>query len=49
VSGFKDIRVSFLKSRRHREGLEKIRSLGSALRDLIPSLRKSIIAFAVKP
>ncbi len=49
ASGFTDIRVSFLKSRRHREGLEKIRSLGSALRDLIPSLRKSIIAFAVKP
>jgi hypothetical protein len=40
--------VSFLKSRRHREGLERFRSLGSALRDLAPSLRKSLIAFAEK-
>lgn len=48
AAGFEKIQVTFLKSRRHREGLEQIRSLGSALRDLIPSLRKSIIAFAVK-
>jgi ubiquinone/menaquinone biosynthesis C-methylase UbiE len=45
---FKNIEASFLKSRRYREGLEKIRSIGSAFRDFIPSLRKSIIAFAKK-
>lgn len=45
---FSRIDAYFLKSRRHREGWERIRSLGSALRDLVPSLRKSIIAFAEK-
>jgi len=45
---FDRIDAYFLKSRRHREGWERIRSLGSALRDLVPSLRKSIIAFAEK-
>ncbi len=40
--------IHFLKSRRYREGLESIRSLGSAARDLVPSFRKSIIAFAEK-
>jgi len=49
VAGFEQIEVSFLKSRRHREGLEKIRNLGTALKDTIPSLRKSLIAFARKP
>ena len=48
AAGFEKIQVTFLKSHRHREGLERFRSLGSALRDLIPSLRKSMIAFAVK-
>lgn len=47
-SGFKHIEVFFLKSRRHREGLRKIKSLGSGLRDAIPSLRKSIMAFGEK-
>ncbi|MCZ6719710.1 MAG: class I SAM-dependent methyltransferase [Gammaproteobacteria bacterium] len=48
-AGFDDIRVSFLKSRRQRTGLERIRSVGSALRDAVPSLRKSLIALAYKP
>jgi hypothetical protein len=47
-SGFRNIEVAFLKSRRHREGLARVRSLGSALRDLVPSFRKSLIAFAEK-
>jgi ubiquinone/menaquinone biosynthesis C-methylase UbiE len=47
-AGFRNIAVTFLKSRRHRQGWERIRSLGSALRDAIPSLRKSLIAFAEK-
>jgi SAM-dependent methyltransferase len=47
-AGFMKIEVRFLKSRRYREGLERFRSLGSALRDLLPSLRKSLIAFAEK-
>jgi hypothetical protein len=48
AAGFRDIEVRYLKSRRHREGLERLRSLGSALRDAIPALRKSLIAFARK-
>jgi SAM-dependent methyltransferase len=47
-AGFRNIDVAFLKSRRYREGLESLRSAGSALRDWIPSFRKSIIAFAEK-
>ena len=47
-AGFRKIEVAFLKSRRYREGLGRFRSLGSALRDLAPSLRKSLIAFAEK-
>ena len=48
AGSFADKRVSYLKSRRYREGLERIRGIGSAIRDIIPSFRKSLIAFAVK-
>lgn len=48
VSGFERYEVSFLKSRRYREGIERIRSVGTVLRDWIPSFRKSLIAFAYK-
>jgi len=48
AANFKGIEVVFLKSRRHRVGLERIRDIGSAARDLIPSFRKSLIAFAQK-
>ena len=48
AAGFQQIEVRFLKSRRYREGLEGIKSIGTALKDAIPSLRKSIIGFAVK-
>ena len=45
---FRNIDVYFLKSRRYRYGLERIKSFGSMLRDIIPSLRKSLIAFGEK-
>ena len=47
-SGFEKYEVYFLKSRRYREGTERIRSVGTALKDMIPSFRKSLIAFARK-
>ncbi|HWN30702.1 MAG TPA: class I SAM-dependent methyltransferase [Burkholderiales bacterium] len=48
ASSFRNIEIMFLKSRRHREGLEKIRTLGTMVKDAVPSLRKSLIAFAEK-
>jgi SAM-dependent methyltransferase len=47
-AGFKDIDARYLKSRRYREGWERFRSIGTAMKDAIPSLRKSLIAFARK-
>jgi SAM-dependent methyltransferase len=47
-AGFERFEVDFLRSRRHREGLERVRSIGTALKDLVPSLRKSLIAYAVR-
>lgn len=47
-AGFKEIDVRFLKSRRQRTGLKKLKSLGTGLKDLVPSFRKSLIGFAVK-
>jgi SAM-dependent methyltransferase len=48
AGGFRNIEIAFLKSRRHRIGLEKIRTLGTIIKDAVPSLRKSLIAFAEK-
>jgi hypothetical protein len=48
AAGFADVRCYFLKSRRHREGADRIRSIGSAVRDLIPSFRKSLIGFGIR-
>ena len=48
AGSFEKIRVSYLQSCRYRVGLERIRGIGSAMRDLIRSFRKSLIAFAVK-
>lgn len=48
AAGFQKNHVVFLKSRRYRTGVEKIKSIGTALKDLIPSLRKSLIGFGVK-
>jgi len=47
-SGFSQYEVSFLKSRRYREGGQRIRSVGTAIKDLIPSFRKALIAFVYK-
>jgi SAM-dependent methyltransferase len=47
-SGFQRYEVSFLKSRRYREGIQRARSVGTAMKDMIPSFRKSLIAFAYK-
>lgn len=48
IAGFRNIQASFLKGRRHREGMRGLLSIGSILRDAIPSLRKFLIAFAEK-
>lgn len=47
-AGFREPEVRFLKSRRHRTGAHRALELLSALRDAVPSLRKSLIAFARK-
>jgi len=47
-AGFREVEVRFLKSRRYRPGLGQIKSIGTAFKDIIPSLRKSLIAFARK-
>jgi SAM-dependent methyltransferase len=48
AAGFQNIQVRFLKSRRYRSGLERLKTLGTMLKDAVPSLRKSLIAFAEK-
>ena len=48
AGGFGNIRVHYLKSRRYRFGFGKLKSAGSALRDIVPSFRKSIIGFGIK-
>ncbi|MCE5334608.1 MAG: class I SAM-dependent methyltransferase [Desulfobacteraceae bacterium] len=47
-AGLKDIEVRFLKSRRYRTGLERIRDLGTSLKDSVPSLRKALIGISRK-
>jgi hypothetical protein len=46
AADFRNIEVDYLKSRRHREGLEKLKSIGTAIKDVVPALRKPLIAFA---
>ncbi|MBH0184738.1 MAG: class I SAM-dependent methyltransferase [Nitrospira sp.] len=48
ASGYREIDVQFLKSRRYRDGWGRLQSVGTAIKDLVPSFRKSLIAFAVK-
>jgi SAM-dependent methyltransferase len=48
MAGFEKRQVSFLKSRRYRQGFERMKSVGTAVKDLIPSFRKSLMAFAYK-
>jgi ubiquinone/menaquinone biosynthesis C-methylase UbiE len=47
-AGFSAVEVSFFKSRRYRTGLERTRSIGTAIKDAIPSFRKSLIGFGVR-
>ena len=47
-AGFTNLDARFLKSRRHREGFEQIKSLGTALKDAVPPLRKSLMIFGTK-
>lgn len=47
-AGFRDVEVRFLKSRRYRVGWERWAAIGTALKDTIPSLRKSLMAFGRK-
>lgn len=46
LGGLQDVRVDYLRSRRHREGWSRLRNAGSALRDVWPAARKSLIAYA---
>jgi SAM-dependent methyltransferase len=48
TGGFCDIQVSFLRDERIRTGASKLKSVGSYLRNSIPSMRKSLIGFARK-
>lgn len=47
-AGFREITAGFLKSRRYRTGFARLKSLGTALKDSVAPLRKSLIAFARK-
>lgn len=47
-AGFASVQVEFLKSRRLRAGLDKIKDLGTAVKDAVPPLRKSLMGFATK-
>lgn len=49
AAGFSRIDVSFMRDERIRPGFAKLTSLGSYLRNSIPSLRKSLIGFGCKP
>jgi ubiquinone/menaquinone biosynthesis C-methylase UbiE len=48
AGGFEEVRVSFLRAARYRTGIQRIRSIGSMIRDLVPSFRKSIIGTGIK-
>jgi SAM-dependent methyltransferase len=48
LAGFSEIQVRYIKSRRHRVGFDRIKCIGTMVRDLIPSMRKSIIGFGIK-
>lgn len=49
AGGFSAINVSYMRDERIRPGFAKLMSLGSYLRNSIPTLRKSLIGFAYKP
>jgi ubiquinone/menaquinone biosynthesis C-methylase UbiE len=47
-AGFDDVSGYFIKSRRYRQGIERTLSLGTALKDFFPSLRKTVLAIGKK-
>jgi ubiquinone/menaquinone biosynthesis C-methylase UbiE len=47
-SGFTNYETHFLKSRRYRTGADKLKNVATAIKNSIPSIRKSLIGFAVK-
>lgn len=47
-AGFENISGYFIKSRRYRQGVERLLSVGTALKDLFPSLRKTVLAIGQK-
>ncbi len=49
TAGFDPVDVRFLKSRRYRTGFTALLDLASRIKNLIPSWRKSLIAFSIKP
>lgn len=49
AAGFINVEIGFLKQARYREGFEKLKSIGSGLRNIIPSTRKGLIGFGEKP
>lgn len=49
VAGFDNIEVAHLRDERIRIGLNRAKSIGSWIRNLIPATRKSLIGFGIKP
>lgn len=47
-AGFQQVRVDYLRSRRIRVGAQRLKSIGTAVKDAIPGLRKSLIGFGLK-
>lgn len=47
-AGFIHIKVDFLKSRRWRTGIKRLQTIGTILKDVVPSFRKSLIGWATK-
>jgi len=48
AAGFRNIDAYHLRSMRYRTGMERVRGVGTFLRDTVPSMRKSLIAFGEK-
>jgi hypothetical protein len=48
-SGFHQIQVRYMRDRNYRTGWSGLNNIGTAIRNLIPSLRKSLLAIARKP
>jgi hypothetical protein len=47
-AGFRQIEAFPIRSRRQRQGLDRVRNIGTWLRDLVPGWRKTLMAIAVR-